>query len=113
MLYKAYSGRGLIIIGVPSNDFGQQEPGTASEIQQFCELNYGVTFPMTAKYEVTGDNAHPFYKWAHEALGLGSAPKWNFHKILVDKQGKPVDYFASTTAPDSPKLIEAVERLLD
>jgi len=111
-LYNTYKDRGLVIIGVPSNDFGGQEPGTATEIRHFCELNYGVTFPMTAKYDVVGDGAHPFYQWIHGVLGFGSAPKWNFHKYLIDADGKPVDYFASTTAPDSEKLVEAIEKLL-
>jgi glutathione peroxidase len=111
-LYNKYKDRGLIIIGVPSNDFGEQEPGTATEIKHFCELNYGVTFPMTSKYDVVGDSAHPFYKWIHGVLGFNSAPKWNFHKYLIDTAGKPVDWFASTTTPDSDKLTQAIEQLL-
>lgn len=111
-LYNKYKERGLVIIGVPSNDFGQQEPGTASEIKEFCQLNYGVTFPMTSKQVVSGDGAHPFYKWAYEVLGFGSAPKWNFHKILIDTQGNAVDYFMSNTVPDSEKLITTIENHL-
>src|SRR5262249_54993644 len=87
-LYDKYKGRGLVVIGVPSNDFGAQEPGSAAEIKSFCELNYGVTFPMTSKYAVTGNSAHAFYKWAYEALGFGAAPKWNFHKYLASRDGK-------------------------
>jgi glutathione peroxidase len=108
-LYEQYKAKGLVIIGVPSNEFGGQEPGSAAEIKQFCELNYGVTFPMTMKYEVSGDNAHPFYTWAHEVLGFGSAPKWNFHKYLVGKDGKLVDYYGSQVAPDNKTLISAIE----
>jgi glutathione peroxidase len=111
-LYAAYKDKGLVVIGVPSNDFGRQEPGTAQEIKKFCTLNYGVTFPVTSKQPVTGDNAHPFYRWAPASLGFGSAPKWNFHKYLVDANGNIVDYFHSTTAPDSLKLHKTIERLL-
>lgn len=112
-LYQSYKDKGLIIIGVPSNDFGAQEPGTHQEIAEFCKLNFGVSFPMAAKYNVRGDNAHPFYKWAKEELGFGTAPKWNFHKYLIDRKGKLVDYFHSTTTPDSSRLIRAVEKALD
>ncbi len=111
-LYDKYKDRGLVIIGVPSNDFGKQEPGSAEEIVSFCKLNYGVTFPMSSKQIVSGDDAHPFYKWAHKTLGFGTAPKWNFHKYLIDKNGKLVDYFNSTTAPDSVNILGAVEKLL-
>ena len=111
-LYEKYKERGLIIIGVPSNDFGEQEPGDSAEIKQFCALNYGVTFPMTTRQIVSGDDANPFYKWIHGVLGFGSGPKWNFHKYLIDTKGNPVDYFSSITTPDSPKLIAAIERLL-
>lgn len=111
-LYDRYKDRGLVIIGVPSNDFGEQEPGTAQEIKAFCQLNYGVAFPMTSKQAVTGEEAHPFYRWISQQLGFGSAPKWNFHKYLIDTQGKPVDFFLSTTAPDSEKLRDAIETLL-
>lgn len=111
-LYEKYKDRGLVVIGVPSNDFGAQEPGSAAEIKKFCELNYGVTFPMTSKYAVTGEDAHPFYKYAYEVLGFGSASKWNFHKLLVGRDGKPVDYFGSMTKPDSDKITKAIEKLL-
>jgi len=111
-LYNQYKDQGLVIIGVPSNDFGEQEPGSAAEIKKFCELNFGVTFPLTSKQVVTGKEAHPFYQWAYSVLGFGSAPKWNFHKYLVNTDGKLVDYFASTTTPDSDKLKDAIEKLL-
>ncbi|MFZ4124923.1 MAG: glutathione peroxidase, partial [Rickettsiales bacterium] len=99
-LYNTYKDKGLVIIGVPSNDFGGQEPAGNEEIAQFCKRNYGVTFPMASKEVVSGDKAHPFYKYAYDVLGFGTAPKWNFHKYLVDKTGHVVDYFHSTTAPD-------------
>lgn len=111
-LYQRYREAGLVIIGVPSNDFGSQEPGSAEEIARFCELNYGVSFPMTAKTIVSGDDAHPFYLWAREQLGFGTAPKWNFHKYLINRRGELVDYFHSTTAPDADSLRIAVEKAL-
>jgi glutathione peroxidase len=111
-LYEEYKDKGLVIIGVPSNDFGTQEPGSSDDIASFCKLNYGVTFPMTAKVDVTGANADPFYKWARGQLGALAAPKWNFHKYLIDKNGKLVDYFISTTTPDSTKLRAAIDWLL-
>jgi len=111
-LYKKYKDQGLVILGVPSNDFGKQEPGTSEEIASFCKINYGVTFPMASKQVVSGDDAHPFYKWAATTLGFGTAPKWNFHKYLVDKNGHLVDYFNSNTAPDEENLVSAIEALL-
>ncbi|MCH2037773.1 MAG: glutathione peroxidase [Rickettsiales bacterium] len=112
-LYQTYKDKGLVVIGVPSNDFGSQEPGSHEEIAKFCKINYGVSFPMTAKYEVSGKNAHPFYKWARKELGFGTAPKWNFHKYLIGRDGKIVDYFNSTTKPQGSKIIKAVEAALD
>lgn len=111
-LYQRYKDEGLVILGVPSNDFGAQEPGSNTEIANFCKLNYGVTFPLAAKTSVSGDTAHPFYKWAKETLGFGTAPKWNFHKYLVNREGKLIDYFNSTTSPDSKKLTDAIEKAL-
>lgn len=111
-LYDTYKDKGLVILGVPSNDFGEQEPGSSGEIAQFCKLNYGVTFPMATKQVVSGDDAHPFYQWAREVLGFGTAPKWNFHKYLVARDGTLVDHFNSTTAPDAARLVEAVETAL-
>lgn len=111
-LYERYKARGLVILGVPSNDFGGQEPGGNQEIARFCQVNYGVTFPMAAKEAVSGDAAHPFYRWARQVLGFGTAPKWNFHKYLIDREGKLADYFYSTTAPDDAAMRQAIERLL-
>lgn len=112
-LYKEYQDKGLVIIGVPNNDFGSQEPGSNEEIATFCQLTYGVTFPMTQKEEVSGANAHPFYKWAKDTLGFGTAPKWNFHKYLINREGKLIDYFHSTTAPQSEKFKKAIKKSLD
>ncbi|MBL0317746.1 MAG: glutathione peroxidase [Alphaproteobacteria bacterium] len=111
-LSNTYKDRGLVIIGVPSNDFGKQEPGTSEEIQTFCRINYGVTFPMAEKEIVTGDKAHPFYRWARKTLGIASAPKWNFHKYLIGRNGKLVDYFYSNTKPDAKHLVKAIEEEL-
>ena len=86
-LYRDYRDQGLVVLGVPSNQFAGQEPGTEADIQDFCTLNYGVDFPMTSKTEVIGQEAHPFYKWAKAELGEAGEPKWNFHKILIGPDG--------------------------
>jgi len=108
-LNAKYEAQGFKVIGVPSNDFGGQEPKAAGEIKDFCEGMFGVTFPLTDKNVVTGDAAHPFYAWAREDLGWLNAPKWNFHKYLVGRDGKLVTSFFSMTTPDSEKLVRAVE----
>jgi glutathione peroxidase len=112
-LYKEYKDQGFVIVGVPSNDFGSQEPGTNEEIATFCQLNYAVTFPMTKKETVSGEKPHPFYRWAKETLGFGTAPKWNFHKYLINRQGKLIDYFNSTTSPQSHRFKKAIEKALN
>jgi glutathione peroxidase len=106
-MWEKYKDRGLVVIGVPSNDFGAQEPGSNEEIAHFCKLNYGVTFPMASKEAVTGKDAHPFYQWA--AAQGATSPKWNFHKYLIDTNGKLIDWFASITKPDDEKIIRAIE----
>lgn len=111
-LYNAYKDQGLVVIGIPSNDFGGQEPGTNQDIANFCGINYGVTFPMADKEAVSGNNAHPFYIWAKKTLGFWTAPKWNFHKYLVDRHGKMIDYFHSTTSPDSNRIKRAIQKAL-
>ena len=111
-LYNTYKDRGFVIIGVPSDDFGGQEPGTDEEIAQFCKINFGVSFPMTTKYNVRNKAAHPFYKAAHKILGFGTAPKWNFHKYLIARDQKLVDYFHSTTAPNAKRVTQAIEKAL-
>ena len=108
-LYKTYQGKGLVVLGVPSNDFANQEPGTAHEIKKFCEVNFNITFPMTEKVEVAGDNAHPFFKQVRQEQGFFARPHWNFYKYLVSRDGHIVNWFPSTTAPDSAKLLKAVE----
>jgi glutathione peroxidase len=111
-LYQTRQRDGLVIVGVPSNDFGGQEPGSAGEIKKFCELNYGVSFPMTAKYVVTGARAHPFYRTALTRLGASAEPAWNFHKILVGKNGQPITAFPSGITPDAPELVRAINAAL-
>ena len=108
-LHAKYEAQGFAVVGVPSNDFGDQEPNSTGEIKKFCEGIYGVTFPLTDKYVVSGDNAHPFYKWAREQVGWLNAPKWNFHKYLVGRDGRLVTSFFSMTEPDSERLTAAVE----
>ena len=111
-LYQRYQNKGFIILGVPSNDFGGQEPGNGQQIAEFCKANYGVTFPMASKENVSGNQAHPFYRWAKKQLGFGTAPKWNFHKYLIDRQGHLADYFNSPTKPDASGLTKAIEKAL-
>ena len=111
-LYDDYKEKGLVVIGIPSNQFGSQEPGSEAEIKNFCETNFNINFPMTSKYEVKGDNAHPIYKWAKETYGKSTVPKWIFHKILINKNGKVEDTFASFTGPLSNKIIKKLEKIL-
>ena len=110
-IWDKYQSSGLVIIGVPSNDFGNQEPGSSVEIKNFCEAKFGITFPMTEKVLVKGENAHPFYLWARKNYGKSAVPKWNFHKIIINKEGKVADTFASITNPTSKKFIKALEEL--
>ena len=111
-LYDSYKSKGLIVIGMPSNQFGGQEPDSETEIKKFCETNFNITFQMTSKYDVKGDNAHPIYIWAKETFGKSTVPKWNFHKILINKEGKVEDTFASFTNPMSKKIINKLEEIL-
>ncbi len=112
-LYEQYKEQGLVIIGVPANDFGHQEPGTEQEIASFCQINYGVSFPMAAKEIVSGKNAHPFYLWARKKLGFGTAPMWNFHKYLINRKGELIDYFYSPTSPNAGRLTKRIEKALN
>ena len=111
-LYELYSEKDFIVLGIPSNQFGGQEPSSEKEIKDFCETNFNISFPMTSKYNVKGDDAHPIYIWANETFGKSTVPKWNFHKILVNKEGKIVDTFASFTNPTSKKIIKKIEEIL-
>ena len=111
-LYEKYNEKGLVVLGVPSNQFGGQEPGSNNEIKDFCETNFNITFPMTTKIDVKGDNAHPIYLWAKENYGNAAVPKWNFHKILINRQGKIEDTYSSFTKPMSKKLTSKIEEIL-
>src|SRR6516162_2990722 len=111
-LYAKYRDRGLEVLGFPCDQFGHQEPGSDTDIRSFCDLNYGVTFPIFSKIEVNGDNAHPLYKFLKNEKGglLGDSIKWNFTKFLVDKQGTVVERFAPQTAPE--RISADIEREL-
>ena len=109
MLWSNYKNKNLVVIGVPTNNF-KQEPGNNKEIKDFCETNFGINFPMTEKTNVIGKDAHPFYKWAKKNHGIGAIPKWNFHKIIIGKNGKVVDTFASFTKPTSDKFLNLIEK---
>ena len=111
-LWETYKDKGLVIVGVPSNDFGGQEPGKAEEIATFCKLNYGVTFPLADKAVVKGTDAIPVYAWANNRAGMMGSPKWNFHKYLFGRDGQFIDWFSSPTEPMSNKLTAAVEKAL-
>ena len=111
-LYDTYKDKGLVVIGIPSNQFGGQEPGSDSEIKDFCETNFNINFPMTSKYDVKGDTAHPIYLWAKETYGKSTIPKWNFHKILINKNGNVEDTFESFTKPMSKKIIKKLDQIL-
>ena len=110
-LWTHFRERGLVIIGVPSNDFGGQEPGGASDIEHTAHQGYGVTFPLAAKAEVRGANPHPFYKWAAAERPL-ETPRWNFHKYLVGRDGHIAASFPSTVEPNDPRIIAAIEKEL-
>ena len=111
-LYEKYKEKNFVVLGVPSNQFGGQEPGSNDEIKNFCETNFNITFPMTDKVDVKGNNAHTLYKWAKENHGNSTVPKWNFHKILINKEGKIHETFNSFTAPLSNKIIKQIELIL-
>jgi len=114
-LYEAYRDRGLVLLGFPSNDFLGQEPGTNAEIQQFCTLTFGVTFPLFSKIRVKGEDKHPLFAWLTDnALhpGLGGEVTWNFNKFLIGRNGTLVARFGSRTTPDDPELVAAIEKAL-
>ena len=110
-LWSNYKNQGLVVIGVPSNNF-KQEPGTNKDIKDFCETTFGINFPITEKTNVIGKDSHPFYIWAKENYGRPAIPKWNFHKIVVGKNGKVLDTFASITKPSSNKFIKIIDQEL-
>ncbi len=111
-LYQEFRDEGLVILGFPCNQFGKQEPGSAEDIQEFCQVNYGVSFPMFAKVDVNGSDAHPIFQYLKSKLGglLGRSIKWNFTKFLIDREGRPVKRFAPTTQPH--KMERAIRKVL-
>ncbi len=112
-LYEAKAKKGLVILGVPCNDFGQQESASEEDIGAFCDTKYHVTFPMTGKVDIIGaDKRHPFYKWIAEELGDTQLPRWNFHKYLIGKDGALVESFGSKEAPLSPEMVSAIDKAL-
>ena len=111
-LWEKYKKKGLIVLGVPSNQFGGQEPGSNEEIKNFCKVNFNVDFPLTDKVDVKGNNAHIIYSWAKKNYGSSAVPKWNFHKILINKEGKIEDTYSSFTNPKSDKIKSKIEKLL-
>ena len=111
-VWEKYQSKGIVILGIPSNDFGKQEPGSNEDIKNFCEAKFGISFPMTEKVSVKGSEAHPFYIWAQKNYGKSAIPKWNFHKIIIDKNGKVAETYSSITKPSSKKFIKTLEKLL-
>ena len=111
-LWRRYRDRGLVVLGVPSNDFGRQEPGAEAEIKQFCATNYAVDFPLVAKCRMIGSEAHPFYRWIAEELGEAGTPRWNFHKYLIGPDGQLVGTWPSQVGPTDNRITNEIERLL-
>ena len=110
-LWDKYNKKGLIVLGVPSNSFNQEKKKN-SEVKKFCEVNFNITFPLSAITEVKGNNAHELFKWAKSNHGSSAVPKWNFHKILINKEGKIEDTYSSFTKPLSNKIVNKIESIL-
>ena len=110
-LWDKYKKKGLVVLAIPSNSFNQ-EKNNNSDVKEFCEVNFNITFPLTVITEVKGNNAHEIYKWAKANHGSAAVPKWNFYKILINKEGKIVDTFSSLTKPLSNKIINKIESIL-
>ena len=110
-LWTTYKKQGLVVIGVPSDNF-RQEPGSNKEIKDFCETTFGVNFPITEKMKVIGKDAHPFFLWAKKNHGMSAVPKWNFHKIIIGKNGKVANTFSSITNPSSNKFVKTIQQEL-
>ena len=111
-LWEKYRDRGLIVLGIPSNSFNQEKSDN-SAVKEFCEVNFNINFPLTEITNVKGDNAHEIYKWAKANYGKSAVPKWNFYKILINKEGKIEDTYASLTSPTSNKITKKIENLLN
>ncbi len=110
-LWDQYKSKGLIVLGIPSNSFNQEKKDN-NEVKKFCEVNFNIDFPLSAIIDVKGENAHEIFKWAKKNHGNSAVPKWNFHKILINKQGKIEDVFSSFTNPTSNKLVKKIEQIL-
>ena len=111
-LWSEYRDRGLVVLGVPSNDFGRQEPGSNADIKQFCEVSFSIDFPMTEKQTVKGPNAHPMYRWLNDELGPKGRPSWNFHKFLITPAGEIAGVWSARTEPSDEVLQTAIEDVL-
>jgi len=111
-LWQSYRDRGLVVLGVPSNDFGQQEPGSTAEIKQFCQTNYAVDFPLAQKCRVIGAQAHPFYRWIADTLGEAGTPRWNFHKFLIAPDGELVGAWPAQVPPTDPRITSEIDKIL-
>jgi len=111
-LWQRYRAQGFVILGVPANDFGSQEPGSNETIKNFCQMNYGVDFPLLEKQTVVGPDAHPLFRWAAAATGPAGVPRWNFHKILIGRDGRLVAWFSTQTKPADAKIAGAIEGAL-
>ena len=111
-LYSDYKGKGLVVLGVPCNQFMGQEPGSEKEIETFCSTTFGIDFPMTAKVDVKEGGRHPFYAWAEQELGEPAVPVWNFHKILVGKNGEAIRAFGPRTDPLDSEVTDQIEKVL-
>ena len=111
-LWEKYESKGLIVLGIPSDSFNQEKK-TNKDVKKFCEVNFDITFPLTAITNVKGEKAHEIFKWAKENHGKSAIPKWNFYKILINKEGKVEDTFSSLTKPTSQKIIQKIEKILD
>lgn len=111
-LWRERKGKGLVVLGVPSNDFGAQEPGTNAEVKTFCEKTYAVTFPLAGKQKVIGAGAHPLYRWIASELGEGAAPRWNFHKYLIGPRGEIAGAWPSKVSPKSAEIQRAIAEAL-
>ncbi len=111
-LWEDWRDKNLVVLGVPSNDFGAQEPGNENEIKEFCTSRYGVSFPLTAKQKVVGSDAHPLYRWIVDEVGEVAAPKWNFHKYLIGPQGELAGLWSSDIAPNDDEIISTITNTL-
>ena len=111
-LWDQFKSKGLIVLGIPSNSFNQEKKNN-SEIKKFCEMNFNINFPLSTLTDVKGNNAHEIFKWAKENHGKSAIPKWNFYKILINKEGKIEETYSSLTKPTSNKIIKKIESLLN